>query len=109
MAFSAEIQGALMPQDNTEFLKRFCEEWGMTRAELSQLTGKSTGVIDHWFSPKSGREIPTDVAAYLRMVHITWLRWEREDAQREDEDENLGAQIKPLYNLLTVRKRLKDK
>lgn len=76
--------------------KAFMDHWGISRAELSQLCGKSLDTVHRWFSD---REAPTEIKQMLSCIHQTWLI-------RQTIEETSLPHIEAVYELVRARKRL---
>jgi len=79
---------------------KFVEKWGVSRQELSQLTGKSVETVNRWFSD---REPGTEIFTLLSSIDLQWTIL--------DALEKLPTQIRAIYDLVKARRgteKLKD-
>ena len=72
---------------------KFVLKWGVTRQELSQLTGKSVETVNRWFSD---REPGTEIITLLSSIDLEWTIRESLD--------KLPTHIWAIYELVKARK-----
>lgn len=78
------------------------ERWGISRAELALLLGKSNNTIDTWFGKgKNTRDPPDDVQSRLDEIHTRFSEWELQEQQI--------PHLKEFYDLIRQRRRLEIK